>query len=273
MIELIRDLDAPQQKRLIRVLDPRAETDELSEAEVFPALLEVLRRALEVPPKDDLPEYLRRRLVDVVRRQFDLVEREETDALTDFELAQTLVDFILESAEKLAGDKEWRVPFETFLRTKDRVERVRWLVDSEQFGALMTSQAFDRAGAKRRAEELQREKKAHEGTAKAMLSEIAAATGPGEGGTKPHPSAQSGRLAGLAGGAAVGPLGALAGGLFMAGLGKRELEKRELLRVAEKEAKATRAQRARRSKQVQAIVSLSAFLVANRVAPEARGHG
>lgn len=279
MIELIRSLEVGQKKRLVRVLDPRTETDELSEAEVLPTLLEVLRRALEVPPKDDLPEYLRRRLVDVVRRQFGLIGRDDADALTDFELAQILVDFILESAEKLAGDKEWRGPFETFLRTKDRAERVRWLVDSEQFGALMTSRAFDRTAAKRRAEEMQRERQAHEGTAKAVLSEIAAATAAGEGGDEPHASGRSRRLAGLASGAAVGaaatagPLGALAGGLFMAGLGKRELQKRELLRVAEQEAKATKTQRARRSKQVQAIVSLSAFLVANSPQPVAHDLG
>jgi hypothetical protein len=44
----------------------------------------------------------------------------------------------------------------------------------------------------------------------------------------------------------------------MAGRGKRAL-----VRVAEEEAEKTRAQRARRSKLVQAVVTLSAFVVAN----------
>ncbi len=263
MIEFIRRLDGAQQKQLIRLLDTRTETDELSEPEILPTLIDVLRRALEVPPKDDLPEYLRRRMVDVVRRQFDLVSRSEADELTDFELAERLVDFVLESAERLAGDADRREHFEVFLRTKDRADRVRWLVGSKRFGSLTTSRAFDCVAAHRRAEQIQREQDAHTETAKAMLSDIAEVTASSQFGKAPASFGGRARLASLVSGAAAGaaaasPLGAVAGGLFMAGL-----KKRELVRVAGDEADKTRKQRARRSKQVQAVVSLSAVVVAN----------
>lgn len=263
MIAALRDLPAPRQRQLIRLLDPRVDLDDFADDEVFAALVSVLRRALEVPSKDDLPEYLRRRLVEVTKRHFELVE--DTDALTDLELARLLVDFVLGAAAQLAEDAERREEFETFLRTKDRTERTRWLMESQRFAAILRNEAFHRDTAQRHADELAHVQAAHRQTAMVLLDNLSVISaksnrkwGRASSGTLAARAAAGGAAAVALGPAAAIPLGALAGGLFMAGRAKRGLVK-----VAEEEATKTRAQRARRSKQVQAVVSLAAFVIAS----------
>jgi hypothetical protein len=274
MIEALRQLDAARQRQLIRLLEPRAELDDVGDAELWGELLRTLRHVLEVPDKDDLPEYMRRRLVDVTRRQFRLLDGHESDALSDIELAQLLVDFVLDAAATLAEDDERRLEFETFLRTKDRTDRTRWLVQSDRFAALMADRAFDRVAAQRRADELLQEERAHQKTAKAIVADLAAATQ-----TKRKRRRTEGAAAGAAAGSALShfvaatavggvavapavavPLAAVAGGLYMSGRGQRELVK-----VAEEEAPRAKANRARRSRLVQSVVALSAFMVGNAV--------
>src|SRR4051812_28042714 len=123
MIAALRSLDGTGQRQLIRLLDPRVELDDVADADLLGELVAVLRRALDVPPKEDLPEYLRRRLVEVTKRHFELIDN--TDAATDLELAHLLVDFVLVAAAEMTDDPERREEFETFLRTKDRTERTR----------------------------------------------------------------------------------------------------------------------------------------------------
>jgi hypothetical protein len=274
MIKALRELDTPRQRQLIRLLEPRAELEDIDDADVLSELLRTLRRVLEVPEKDDLPEYLRRRLVEVTRRQFRLLGGHESDAFSDMELAQLLVDFVLDAAATLAEDDERRLEFETFLRTKDRTDRTRWLVHSDRLAALTADRAFDRAAAERRAEELLQEQSAHQKTAKAIVADLAAVTR-----TKSKRRRAQREVQGVAvgsalsqvvaatavGGVAVAPavaipLAAVAGGLYMSGRGQREL-----IKVAEEEAPRAKANRARRSRLVQSVVALSAFMVANAV--------
>ena len=265
MIKTIRDLSPAQKRQLLRLLVPGTEIDELTDDELLPELVAALRRALEVPERDDLPDYLRRRLVEVVSRHFELVD--DTDTLTDLELAHVLIDFALEAAQLLATSAEHREEFETFLRTKSRQERLEWLTSSRRFAAGMTDVAFDRPAARRRAEGLIQERHAHTETAKALLDDLgtvalkgtaaktAAAAAAGSGLSAPLTASSTAAL--MLGPALAGPLGALAGGLFMAGR-----RKHELIKTSETEAEKTRTQRARRSKLVQTVVSLCAFLVA-----------
>ena len=268
MIQIIRQLSSHEQRQLIKLLDPRIDLDETGDGEVLGKLVLVLRRVLEVPAKDDLPEYLRRRLADIVRHQFELMD--EVDTLTDMELAHVLVDFTLEAAERLAEDDERSDEFATFLRTKDRTDRTRWLVESQRVASLVTSGSFDRVAAERRADELYAEQSAHSKTAKAIIGDLGAAAATASAASAAASS--SGRLAAVVSASATGsalapavavPLGALAGGLFMAGR-----RRKDLVRVAGEEAKKTRAQRARRSRQVQSMVSLCAFLVAQQAGGE-----
>ena len=265
VIQIIRQLSPQGQRQLIKLLDPRMDLDETGDDELLGKLVLVLRRVLEVPAKDDLPEYLRRRLADIVRHQFELME--DVDTLTDMELAHVLVDFTLEAAERLAEDDEGSEEFATFLRTKDRTDRTRWLVESQRVASLVTSGSFDRVAAERRADELYAEQSAHSKTAKAIIGDLGAAAA-----TASAAASRSGRLAAVVSASATGsalapavavPLGALAGGLFMAGR-----RRQDLVRVAGEEAKKTRAQRARRSRQVQSMVGLCAFLVAQQAGGE-----
>jgi hypothetical protein len=146
MIRTLRALEPQQMRQLIRLLDPRADLDEIDDDEAWEELLATLRRALEIPAKDDLPEFLRRRLVEVVVRQFELAD--SADSLADRELAGLLADFTLESAQRLAKDDERREEFETFLRTKSRRERLEWLVASQRARAVAADEGFDRREAR-----------------------------------------------------------------------------------------------------------------------------
>lgn len=260
MISLIRELDASQLRQLIKLLDPRADLDELAEPELLGELVRVLRSALEVPEKDDLPDFLRRRLVEVASRQFGLCDR--PDLTTDLELAELLADYVLEAAAELGRDNDQRQEFEVFLRTKSRRERLDWLVASRRAAALVGSEGFDRNAARAHAEEIQEESgSAHRATAAAILDDLGSLTKrPSRSGP---PSKSSTVMTAAAAGATAGslamPLAAVAGGLFMSGRSKRGAAE-----VAESEAKRSRANRARRSRMVQSVVILSVYLVASQ---------
>lgn len=266
MIAAIKSLDRDQQRQLIRLLEPRVDLTDVADDAVLDELVQVLRETLQVPPKDDLPEYLRRRLIDVAKRHFQLDEN--FDIVTDMELARDLVDFAFEAAAQLARDDERRAEFETFLRTKDRRERTRWLVESQRFASLVRDGTFDETAARRRARELYEGGEAHRETARAILRDLRAVGGQSTatkrraGASAAEATSVSAALAGagmaaLAPAAAV-PLAAVAGGVFMSGR-----RKRDLVKAAEEDVPKTRAQRARNSRLVQSVVSLCAFLIIN----------
>jgi hypothetical protein len=309
VISRIRELPAWQQRQLIKllhaVMQSPVDLDEVDDEQLQPLLVATLRRALEVPDKDDadLPEYLRRRLVDLVRRQFELIA--DADMLTDMELARVLVDFTLESAEQLrqwGRDDDRRKDFETFLRTKSRDERLAWLKASQRFSALIQDEPFEPVTTKKRTILLLDENMAAQEITKMLLADLdrgrwarwkstetdASSTVSERGSRSAEDvkdaddaasAAAAGAAARVAAGVAAGsalvgpalglPLGAVAGGLFMAGLRRREL-------VRASDTENIRKLRARRSKLVQSVVALSAFMVANATTdgdPPARPQG
>ena len=72
MYDLIRNLSPPQQRQLLRLIDDRIDLEEVSDAELAADLRTALRDLLQVPAEGDLREYLRRRLVAVARKDFQL---------------------------------------------------------------------------------------------------------------------------------------------------------------------------------------------------------
>lgn len=247
MYDLIRQLDLSQQRQLLRLLDATAELDELADEEILAELRQTLRAVLQVPADGDLREYMRRRLVEVARKDFGLGL--DFDELSDLELAEELVEFALEAAAKLSKSKQDREQFARFLKTKDVRERHKWLVASQRLAAFLDEGTFNRAAASAHAEELNRGGDAFRATAKELVGDLGRAT-----------LASSATRAALSRAGAASalalPLGAVAGGLFMAGTTKKQLSE-EIGKEAAKE----RARRARRSKMVQKLMSMCAFLV------------
>ncbi len=273
MIAALRQLSALQLRQLIKLLEPANDLEEVEEHELLTELFDTLRRVLDATDGEDIPSLLRRRLVEVAGRHFELAD--DFDSSTDMEVAYLLVDFVLEAAQHIEADDAQREEFETFLRTKERSDRLRWLMSSQRFAAALNDETFDRRAAQQRADEVLAEPSAHRGTATAILHDLAIISAVGNATKtaverKYSPSGLAARLgsgtvasgaAGVAVGAAVLPLSAIAGGLYMAGR-----RKRALIRDAaanEQAAVRARALRARRSKLVQATVLLSAYLVAN----------
>jgi hypothetical protein len=261
MIDAVKQLTADEQRQLLRLLNNTVETARLQDDAVLDSLVDELRNALAVPAKDDLPEYLRRRLVQVARDHFSLGDR--FDTYDDVELAVLIVDFVVDAAAALASQDMGgaRDEFETFLRTKKREERVAWLIESERLSTLARDGVFDEAAARRRAALISSQDGATAETASTILSDVAAVTGRRKTGRKGRSGAAvaaAARIAGTGGAAAI-PLSAVAGGLYMAGRATREL-----VRDSTEQASKTRAQRARNSKQVQATVALCAFVVAHQ---------
>lgn len=251
MYDLIQQLGVTEQRQLLRLLDPTAELDELADDEIPAELRKTLREVLQVPEEGDLREYLRRRLVEVANKDFGLGK--SFDDASDLELAEQLVEFALDAAAKLSKSKKDREQFSTFLKTKDARERHRWLVASKRLGALLDEGVFDRAARERAAEhanEVGRSPDAFRATAKEMVDDLGRAT---------LASAATRRALAGAPPALALPLSAVAGGLFMAGASKARLSK-----DIGKEAAKERARRARRSKMVQKLMGLCAFMVIAR---------
>ena len=258
MIERINTLPSTRQRQLIRLLDREYELDNLADEDLLDHLVVVLRRSLDVPDGEDLPQYLRRRLVDVARHHFQLVD--DTDTVSDLELAQLLVDFALDAAARLQDDDAIRSDFETFMRTKSRTERDKWLTQSNRLAEVMaeaSGKASETHGAGAPTDQ--------ENITSALLSDLSTLS-VRQPKTTPTPRTANPRLAALAAGSALSaafapavavPLGVVAGGVYMAGRGKNTLARLDNT----SDDKAARAKRARRSKLVQSVVALSAFIV------------
>jgi hypothetical protein len=257
MVLALRSLGPSELRQLLSLLDPASLSPDERDGDLLDLLRRVLRRVLEVPVDSDLGEYIRRRLGETVRDHFQMTAA--TDLRTDLELADDLVTFVLDAATRLADDDESRRDFETFLRTKDRTERIRWLVTSKESAALATAKAWDSVSSREAAERLQERPAAHRLTAKAILDDLAAVASTRQG--------AGGVVVGAAGVSAVTalPLGALAGGLFMAGRTVKNVRDSATAREASREVQAAeRKQRARRSTLVQAVVILSAVALAQQ---------
>ena len=121
MIRTLRGLDVKEKRQLIKLLAPGLDLDEAHEEHVTAMLKVALRGALEVPPADDLPEVMRRRLVEVAVTRFELARK--VDLVADDELAKEIIGFLLIAAHRMANDDALRAEFVTFLRTKDRPQR------------------------------------------------------------------------------------------------------------------------------------------------------
>src|SRR4051812_34438970 len=135
MIRTLRGLDVKEKRQLIKLLAPGLDLDEVRGERLDGSLKFVLRHVLEVPVADDLPEVLRRRLVEVAVARFGLAE--EVDLVADDELAEAIIGFLLVAAHRMANDDALRAEFVTFLRTKDRPQRTRWLRQSLRFEELL----------------------------------------------------------------------------------------------------------------------------------------
>lgn len=255
MIEQLRELPPAQQRKLIRLLDPAYDLAGVDDAATKEAFRRTLRAALQVPDSGELGEVLRRRLAQLTVKQFGLASTEsELDLVTDLELAEGIIGFLLAASYQLAETEELRDEFEKFARTKDPAERWDWLVQSRLFAAAIeqTTPALDE-------EQLASQPSGYKTTTKAMLDYLKVVA------MKNTPEPEE--LAQLAAPAIIGKvprstralaLGAVAGGLYMAGLRQKE---RGLQQGPTDE---TRAQRARRSKLVQNVVMVCAFAVAHR---------
>jgi hypothetical protein len=251
MILAVRNLAPVEQRQLLSLLDPMALQADVAPDDAVEEIRRVLRRSLEVPVDGDLGEYVRRRLVETVVNHFQLSV--STDMLTELELADRLISFVLDAATRLADDAESRRDFETFIRTKDRGERIRWLVGSQELAARATAEAWDHSSSRADAELLQEKPSAYRLTAKAILDDLATVA------STPHGIAGIAAGAAGAGAAAALPLGALAGGLFMAGRTIKTARGSAVPPRAVAEDATDRKQRARRSTLVQTVVILSAF--------------
>lgn len=270
MIEFIRDLEPDQQRELIGLLDPLCPVQGLGDTELQESLIGVLRGSLDVPENGDLPEYLRRRLVEVSLGHFELFET--ADRLTDFELAEALADFALSAAAQLPTNADLRADFDTFTRTKSRREQERWRDDIKRANDLLEASRVGRSAKSKSDQERNR-------IATAVLADLSSiALRTQQPASSKRPPSKAAVASGMAGGAAAGsafaaltgatataamgsvvalPLGAIAGGLYMAGRGRKSLE-----RVATDD-RLHRTRRARRSKLVQNVVVISVYLVAS----------
>ncbi len=88
----------------------------------------------QVPAGADLPEYMRRRLVELGR---DFILDDDFDRVGDFGLATMLVDYLLDVTMSLSEDDDQIRDFSRFLRTRDPRERTAWLRDSASLRAIV----------------------------------------------------------------------------------------------------------------------------------------
>ena len=256
MIRTLRGLDVNEKRQLIKLLAPGLDLDGVHGEDLDASLKFVLRWVLEVPPAADLPEVLRRRLVEVAVTPFELAE--EVDLVADDELAEAIIGFLFIAAYRMANDDALRAEFVTFLRTKDRPQRTRWLLQSLRFEELFEG-ASNSLVASRGRERAEQAPATHEETAREMLAGLSLVSGSNPG-TPAAELASPGLLAGAPGAVLAPGLSAVAGGLYMAGRRSHDL----IRRPDEDDSKQARAKRARRSKLVQNVVTICAFFVVNR---------
>lgn len=252
MIRTLRGFDVKEKRQLIKLLAPGLELDEAHEEHVTAMLKVALRSALEVPPADDLPEVMRRRLVEVAVTRFELASK--VDLIDDDELAKEIIGFLLIAAHRMASDDALRAEFVTFLRTKDRPQRTRWLRQSLRFEEILrgASSPVDPHAA----EGVEQAPATHEQTATEMLAALSLVRRSNPD-TPTHELASPYLLAGVPGVVLAPGLSAVAGGLYMAGRRSHDLTRRP----DEDDSKQARARRARRSKLVQNVVTICAFVV------------
>lgn len=256
MIRTLRGLDVKDKRQLIKLLAPGFDLDEVHVEDLNAVLKFVLRGALEVPPANDLPEVLRRRLVELAIARFELAKK--VDLIADDELADEIIAFLLTAAHRMANDDALRAEFVTFLRTKDRPQRTRWLRQSLRLEELLEGASNSPVNSGHR-EQLEQAPATHEETARAMLAGLSLVRRRNPG-TPAAELASPYLLAGVPGAVLAPGLSAVAGGLYMAGRRSHDLTRRP----NEDDSKQARAKRARRSKLVQNVVTICAFSVVNR---------
>lgn len=259
MIDELRSLSPLQQKRLIGLLEPDYDVLAIPDEDVERSLVRVLRTAIGVPKdsddrRHDLGEWLRRRIVEVARDDFRIAD--SLDMTTDTEIAVMLVEYVLDAAGQLADDLDSFEEFETFFRTKGLRQRTQWLLASEEFSAAATEASFDRAESEAAAEQLSPGE-----SVRRMLTNLRRASEGGvdaavEGFGNATPAARAAIAATAAGAVVSSPLAVTAGAMYMAGLGRRRIQQLE-----DDDPDRRRARRARRSAQVQAVITVSAFVV------------
>lgn len=253
MIRTLRGLDVKEKRQLIKLLAPGLDLDEAHEEHVTAMLKVALRTVLEVPPGDDLPEVMRRRLVEVAVTRFELARK--VDLVADDELAKEIIGFLLIAAHRMANDDALRAEFVTFLRTKDRPQRTRWLHQSLRFEEILGG-VSDARVVSRLPDEVELVPTPHDITAITMLAALSLVREINPG-APTHELASPDLLAGVPGAVLAPGLSAVAGGLYMAGRRSHDLTRPP----DEDDSKQARAKRARRSKLVQNVVTICAFVV------------
>ena len=116
--------------RALRGLTVGGLTEEPTEAELGPLLRDELRQLLKVPDAADLPEYMRRRMVEVAGY---LGLGGSFDEHSDGDLAQAIIDAVLELTTDLAEDQKesYAAYFRTF-SVRARKQRARAVLDLQR---------------------------------------------------------------------------------------------------------------------------------------------
>lgn len=255
MIRTLRNLDDSEKRQLIKVLSPSEDLVDLDADEMYLMLKHELRSAVEVPVRDDLPEVMRRRLVEVAVTRFEATRA--VDMTDDDELAGEIVGFLLAAAHRMLTDDVLFAEFVTFLRTKEHQLRTRWLSLSTQLAEVLEGRPISLNVLRER---LEQPPLTHEETARAVLTSLSLVRKNNP--DLPQADLASPRvLAGVPGGVLAPILSAVAGGLYMAGRSGRDLARHP----DEGDPQQARAKRARRSKLVQNVVTICVFVVVNGV--------
>src|SRR5690242_824591 len=100
MVADILELERDDHVLLIQLLEPSADLARVADEDLKADLVVTLRRALEVPDNSDLPEVLRRRLVEVAVKDFAVADN--FDTASDIDVAERIVRFLLDAAFQLA---------------------------------------------------------------------------------------------------------------------------------------------------------------------------
>jgi hypothetical protein len=150
MISSILELERKQQLELLALLVPRVPSvNRLTGQELEAELVRALRNALDVPTAGDLPEYARRRLIELARDDFELAP--SFDNQSSLHVAELLVTHVVSAAATLTEDPGQRREFSRFLRTKDVDERYGWLLESEILAGYLSDAPLEFAAASERA--------------------------------------------------------------------------------------------------------------------------
>ena len=259
VIDAILRLPPDRQRQLLRLLDRSpGDLDEFSDDELSDEIVWALRETLMVPSEGDLPEYARRRLVELAKRDFGLGGN--FDSVSDVELAAQLVDAALERAQQLTEDPPAQEEFAKFLRTKDADARDSWLLAAKRASALLEGNHFDRAAVARSLRQQRLLDEAYKVAALELVSSLPPAR---EESDRKRFWTRAAELGVPLATALAAPLGVVAGGLFMAGLATQDRADATPSRRARPlryQVVEERQKRARRSRMVQQLMTVCAFL-------------